>query len=93
MQSNFIVENSKARSTWQFPEQKVIFKYLWLNIGEVEMRNDSEIHYREIRFNMIKPRFMNLVFSNLDNPVIFTEWVLVYWEAKKKFGRWIKNKK
>lgn len=90
MQSNFKVENSQARSAWQFPEQKVIFKYDWVNVGEVEMRNDSEVHYREIRFNMIKPRFMKLVFSNFSDPTTFTEWVLVYWDAKKKFGRWKK---
>lgn len=59
------VENSQARSANQVPEQKVIFKYEGTNLAELEMRNDSEIHYRQIRFNMMKSRMMRLLFDKL----------------------------
>ena len=49
------------------------------------MRNDSEVHYREIRFNMQKPRFMRLLFANFHDPIEMMSKVLVYGEAKKRF--------
>jgi len=63
------VTNSQARNKNQVPEQKVIFKYKDKNLAELEMRNDSEVHYREIRFNMIKPRMMELLFSTIPRKV------------------------
>ena len=86
-----IVENSKARSANQVPEQKVIFKYDGKNLAELEMRNDSTIHYRQIRFNMLKPRMMKLLFDNLPMTKQISESVLVYGEASKKFGNWKKK--
>src|SRR4051794_12465667 len=53
---NLAVLNSQARHSDQFPQQKVILKYEGVNLGEIEMRNDSIAHYREIRFNMMKPK-------------------------------------
>lgn len=41
--------------------QKVIFKYNKRTIGEIEMRNDSEIHYRQINFWMLKEGTLNLL--------------------------------
>lgn len=86
-----IVENSKARSANQVPEQKVIFKYDGKNLAELEMRNDSSIHYRQIRFNMLKPRMMKLLFDKLLMIKQISESVLVYGEASKKFGNWKKK--
>jgi len=83
-----VVENSQARSANQVPEQKVIFKYRGLNLAELEMRNDSVIHYRQIRFNMLKPRMMSLLFEKIPQTKIFNEQILVYGEASKKFGNW-----
>lgn len=59
------VSNSQARSANQVLEQKVIFKYNGNNLAELEMRNDSPVHYRQIRFNMLKPRMMNLLFEKI----------------------------
>ena len=83
-----IIENSQARSANQVPEQKVIFKYEGVNLAELEMRNDSPIHYRQIRFNMIKPRMMKLLLKEIPFKSKFNKDVLVYGEASKKFGRW-----
>jgi len=58
--SDFIeVENSKSRRLGEMDNQKVIFKAKlgrtskqWITVGEIEMRNDSDVHYREIKFWM-----------------------------------------
>ncbi len=89
MADNLEVANSQARQAGQFPEQKVILKYEGVNLGEVEMRNDSAVHYREIRFNMVKPKAMKLLFSKITLRKEFNENVIVYGEAIKHFGRWI----
>jgi len=86
--NNVIVENSQARTQNQVPEQKVIFKYDGVNLAELEMRNDSKVHYREIRFNMIKPRMMNLLFSKIPLTSKMNEKIFVYGNASKKFGNW-----
>jgi len=85
------VFNSQARSVNQVPEQKVIFKYNGTNLAELEMRNDSPIHYRQIRFNMIKPRMMSLLFDKIPMTKKFKNEVLVYGDASKKFGNWKKK--
>lgn len=85
---NLKIENSQVRQSGQFPEQKVIFKYEGVNLAELEMRNDSTTHYREIRFNMIKPKAMKLLYSNIKLKKNFNEKVIVYGEAIKHFGRW-----
>lgn len=79
--------NSRAISMGNMPEQKVLFRYAGINVGELEMRNDSEIHYREVRFNMIKPRVVKLLFG-LPMTHKFNKKVLVYGRASKTFGRW-----
>lgn len=88
MVDNIMVANSQARQDGQFPEQKVILKYEGVNLGEVEMRNDSVIHYREIRFNMVKPKMMKLLFSEITLKQNYNDRVIVYGEAIKHFGRW-----
>lgn len=83
------VENSQARAKNQVPEQKVIFKYNGLNLAELEMRNDSKVHYRQIRFNMLKKRMMALLYSNIPVKGQLNENVIIYGEAIKKFGKWV----
>jgi len=85
--NNLEVCNSRAISTGQMPEQKVLLRYNGRNLGELEMRNDGEIHYREVRFNMIKPRAMSLLFT-LQMIRGYNEKVLVYENAANRFGRW-----
>jgi len=85
---NLEVCNSRARTAGQTPEQKVLFRYNGLNLGELEMRNDGPVHYREVRFNMIKPKVMELLFSQIPMTNEFNDQVLVYGNASKSFGRW-----
>ena len=91
MADNFKVTNSKARQAGQFPEQKVIFRFEDTNLAELEMRNDSPIHYREIRFNMYKPKAMKLLFSKITTTQNYNKKVILYGEAKRHFGRWNKR--
>ncbi len=87
---NLAVLNSSAISSTSMPEQKVILRYAGLNLGEIEMRNDSIVHYREIRFNMLKPRVMNLLYGKIPQTAKYGVHVLVYGNANKHFGRWKK---
>lgn len=88
MSEKLEVLNSSARSKGQIPEQKVIFRYKGKNLGELEMRNDSSVHYREIRFNMVKPKVMDFLFKEIPFSKNFNDKVLMYGIAEKKFGRW-----
>ena len=88
---NLIVANSQARHAGQSPEQKVIFKYKGLNLAELEMRNDSPVHYREIRFNMIKGRALDLLFSAIPPTGRYNDEILLYGSASKRFGRWAQS--
>lgn len=58
-----VVANSKAVRKDQMDDQKVIFKLSDkdITIGEIEMRNDSEIHYREVKFWMDREKTLNLL--------------------------------
>jgi len=85
---NLTVANSQARQEGQFPEQKVILKFNGTNLGEIEMRNDSPTHYREIRFNMVKPKAMYLLYSKITTQKNYNEGVILYGEAIKHFGNW-----
>lgn len=88
---NLTVANSRAVSEGQFSEQKVIFQYEGKNLAELEMRNDTKVHYREIRFNMIKPKAMALLSDKITITQKYNEKVVVHGNASKKFGRWKKR--
>lgn len=63
---NFSVENSKARTSNQTDAQKVLFKSS-TNIGEIEVRNDSTLHYKEIKFRLNAKKTLDILTSNLKN--------------------------
>ncbi len=88
MAESLEVANSKARQAGQFPDQKVIFKFGGTNLAELEMRNDSPTHYREIRFNMVKPKAMKLFFAKITHTQNYNDKVILYGEAIKHFGHW-----
>lgn len=84
---NLSVFNSKARNDKEFDDQKVVFKYKNINLAELEMRNDSNVHYREIRFNMYKPRAVNLLLEKVLDKIEYNEKVILYGAAIKKFHK------
>lgn len=84
----FEVVNSTARRDGEFDAQKVLFRRDARNVGELEMRNDSEQHYGEVRFNMNRDACLELLdaagFGN-------SEWsaeIRLYGRAIKTFGQW-----
>ncbi len=83
----FSVCNSKARCVGQFDDQKVVFRYGGLNLAELEMRNDSRTHYREVRFTMYKRRVMAMLFATILARRGYSEEVTLYGAAIKKFHR------
>ncbi len=85
---NLIVHNSEARTAAQFADQKVVFKYEGNNAGELEMRNDSQAHYQEVRFNMNKPRVMQMLYRFVPHARRFNDEIVVYGAAIKTFGNW-----
>ena len=84
----FEVVNSKARSGGQMNDQKVLFRHHGKNVGELEMRNDSESHYGEVRFNMNKDPCMRLLEEAGFQPSQYSSAVLVYGQAINNFGKW-----
>jgi len=89
---NYVVENSKARGKNQFDDQKVIFKVEGKTHGEIEMRNDSEIHYREIKFWLDKKLTFNLLKSQIKGIQNFISKIIFYGETIRKLSRIQKKK-
>ena len=75
-------------SAGQVPEQKVLFRYKGHNLGELEMRTDSAIHYRRIKFSITKPKVMELLLTNVPEAGKFNDKVFIHGNAIKHFGRW-----
>jgi hypothetical protein len=87
LSDNLHAENSKARTTSQIPNQKVVLK-IDKTYGEIEMRNDSDVHYQEVKFWLDKKLIVNLLLEKIKRVCRYRNNVLVYGEAIKRFGRW-----
>lgn len=80
-------------------EQKVIFKiknnnlktasrFPSITIGEIEMRNDSDVHFKEIKFWMSKDKTFELLKNNLSLVKELKSKMFVYGKALKTFKRY-----
>lgn len=87
LSKNIEVENSKARQKGQIDNQKVVFKFEGKTIGEIEMRNDSYVHYREVKFWLSKEKVFNLLQREIKNVDILRDKILVYGDAIKKLKK------
>ncbi len=85
--NNYEVENSKARGKNQFDDQKVIFKVLSKTHGEIEMRNDSKVHYREIKFWLDKKLTFSLLKSQIKRVENIAKRVILYGKAINKLSK------
>lgn len=92
LSSNLEVCNSKARRKGEFSEQKVLFRYKGKNAGEIEIRTDSPSHYREIKFSLTKPKTLEIFFERVPFIKKYNDFVFVYGNAARKFGRWKKSR-
>ena len=86
----FEVGNSVARISGQLSDQKVLFRYQGYNVGELEMRNDSPVHYQQVRFNMNVIPAIKLLFGHIPitGKLRDSDIVIIHGTAIKKFGRW-----
>ncbi|MFH1457311.1 MAG: hypothetical protein ABIF17_04365 [Patescibacteria group bacterium] len=84
--------NSKASQIGQMDDQKVIFKLVDKNItiGEIEMRNDSDIHYRKVKFWMDKEKTTQLLKEKIQPKKQKGKRVFAYGKAINKFKKIIK---
>jgi len=92
LSNNYVVENSKARTENQLDDQKVVFKVENKTHGEIEMRNDSENHYREVKFWLSKKLTFNLLTSKIDRSKHINDKIIAYGKAVKKLSK-ILNKR
>jgi len=88
---NLEVENSKARINSQIDDQKVVFKFSGKTIGEIEMRNDSDIHYKEVKFWLGKNQTLNLLKSKISSSQKLNERLILYGSAIKKLSKYFKS--
>ena len=85
LSKNIGIENSRARTAGQHDAQKVIFKIGGRNAGEIEIRTDSEIHYRQAKCRLNASKIFNLLKDNIKNCTKIKERVIVCGSASKKF--------
>ncbi|MCS7230129.1 MAG: hypothetical protein NZ923_08865 [Candidatus Kryptonium sp.] len=81
---HYSVVNSKARTQNQFDAQKVVFKVEGKTHGEIEMRNDSNVHYREVKFWLDKNLTFDLLKSKINKVENLTDRVILYGKAINK---------
>lgn len=84
---NYEVENSKAKNKNQFDDQKVIFKVAGRTHGEIEMRNDSNVHYLEIKFWLDKKLTFELLTSQIKKIKKLSNRIFIYGNAVRKFKK------
>lgn len=87
LRNNYTVENSKARTKKQLDAQKVVFKVNGKTHGEIEMRNDSNIHYREVKFWLDKTLTFNLLKEKIQKYNELKERIVVYGGAISKLKK------
>ncbi len=90
--NNYEVENSKAKGKNQLDDQKVIFRVKGKTHGEIEMRNDSDIHYREVKFWLDKKLTFNLLKLEIRGTKNFNEKIVLYGKAVSKLLKGKRNK-
>jgi len=90
MADNLEISNSQARRDSETAEQKVLFKFNNHNLGELEIRNSGENHYKEVLFVMNKLKVMDLLFEKIALTGKYNDRVLLYGDSKKRFGNWNK---
>lgn len=88
MAKHFTVENSTSRG--DAPDcQKVLFKFNNNNAIELEMRNDSPQHYREIRLNLIANKCFLLLSTHIQGGQPYIDKPIIsYGQAVSNFWKW-----
>lgn len=90
MANNLVITNSEAKRDNETSEQKVLFKFNNHNLGELEIRNSGENHYKEVLFVMNKLKVLELLFNQIALTGKYNDIVMLYGESNKRFGNWSK---
>lgn len=85
--SSISLLNSKAHQKGQMDNQKVIFRIISQNhtIGEIEMRNESDAHYRQLKFWLDKRKTFNLLAEKIAPVKKVSKRIITYGRAIRKF--------
>lgn len=85
--SSVEVVNSKANQIGQLDDQKVVFKLnsTGTTLGEIEMRNDSDVHYREVKFWLDREKTLGLLKAKIITRKTIGERIVTYGKAKTRF--------
>ena len=88
MAEHFTVANSTSRAG--NPDcQKVVFKFNNTNAIELEMRNESPQHYREVRLNMIAKKCFELLRTHIPGGQSYLgNSIISYGQAMSNFWKW-----
>lgn len=76
------IENSRARGRGQMDAQKVIFRYDDRNVGEIEIRTDSKVHYKQAKWRFNSASILTLLTRNLESAYVEDRQVSVYGSVK-----------
>lgn len=68
--------------------QKLFLKFQVKPYGEIEMRNDSDIHYREIKFWLSKNLTLNLLKSKSKKSYNLNNKIILYDQAINKLSKY-----
>ena len=82
------IANSKAtQQLGQMDDQKVIFKsnVNGTTIGEIEMRNDSDVHYKQVKFWIDREKTISLLRSKIIKNKQVSPNIVTYGKAISKF--------
>ena len=81
------IRNSKKRRAGQWDDQKVVFwsRHHRRNIGELEDRHDSRIHYKEMKFRLHAASVFAILESAAPNSIQAMPQVSVYGNAIRMF--------
>lgn len=81
------VQNSKSRHSGQMDDQKVIFrsKLHQKNIGELEDRHDSRVHYKEMKFRLHASSVFAILDAALPNSGEVAPQLITYGRAIRMF--------
>lgn len=79
------IANSKARNRSQMDAQKVILRHNGVNVGEIEVRTDSRIHYKEMKFRLSAVKILALLIESMDAKQEVSEQTIAYGNAIRTF--------
>ena len=82
--SKLTLENSRARTAEQYSDLKVLFKTT-KNVGEIEVRADSKMHYKQMKWRFNGNLIFEFLHENLPAPKKPNPSIFVYGCAAKHF--------